>query len=383
MGDEVDAIARVFSAFGEVERVEVADPSKARALVTMSTTDDASRAMRALHNAPCDRLAPGRVLHVQFSSPPRYTAGARGEEAANTAGSDDDDENTAVGGSGAGVEGGGPCPGSRQEDLWCPAVRDSDALGVPGATLVTDFVTPSEEAALLGVIDEEGADRWERLAKRRVMHFGFAFDYGTRDARRKTAPFPRLVDELLDRASRLEGVDGAERASGCDQLTVNEYAAGVGIAPHIDTHSAFGPTLLSVSLAGHAAMEFRLLPEGASTDASNAGGSDRARPVARASILLPPRSLLVMTGEARYRWQHYIPHRKRDAVAGESECAFRESRRVSLTLRETRREGPCECEWPEGCDSRNGAAQALKKRTRPGAVAAAHAAAGRRVDDDA
>ena len=39
---------------------------------------------------------------------------------------------------------------------------------------------------------------------------------------------------------------------------MNEYAAGVGLAPHIDTHSAFGPTLLSVSLAGHAVMEFRL-----------------------------------------------------------------------------------------------------------------------------
>ena len=50
-------------------------------------------------------------------------------------------------------------------------------------------------------------------------------------------------------------------------------------------------------------------------------------PIKRASILLPPRSLLVLTGEARYRWQHYIPHRKRDVVVGESECVFRESRR--------------------------------------------------------
>lgn len=27
-----------------------------------------------------------------------------------------------------------------------------------------------------------------------------------------------------------------------DQLTVNEYPAGVGLAPHIDTHSAFSGT---------------------------------------------------------------------------------------------------------------------------------------------
>jgi alkylated DNA repair protein alkB family protein 8 len=192
----------------------------------------------------------------------------------------------------------------------------------------------------------------------------------------------------------------------------------VGLAPHIDTHSAFGPTLLSVSLAGHAVMEFRLLGalqpsacgavhadqtgrggEASSTSAAAAGkdgddggpDSNRVRsdsdvggkpvggrrapaPIRRASILLPPRSLLVLTGEARYRWQHYIPHRKRDAVAGEDECVFREPRRVSFTFRETR-EGACACAWPDGCDSRDGAAQVLKERARPGAVAAAAVAA--------
>jgi len=34
----------------------------------------------------------------------------------------------------------------------------------------------------------------------------------------------------------------------------------------------------------------------------------------RAAVLLPPRSLLVLTGEARFSWLHYIPHRKRDPV---------------------------------------------------------------------
>jgi hypothetical protein len=107
------------------------------------------------------------------------------------------------------------------------------------------------------------------------------------------------------------------------------------------------------------------------------GGRRAPAPIRRASILLPPRSLLVLTGEARYRWQHYIPHRKRDAVAGEDECVFREPRRVSFTFRETR-EGACACAWPDGCDSRDGAAQVLKERARPGAVAAAAAAAAHR-----
>ena len=46
----------------------------------------------------------------------------------------------------------------------CPAVRDTDALGVPGATLVPDFVTREEAEELLDGIASD--PRWERLAKR-------------------------------------------------------------------------------------------------------------------------------------------------------------------------------------------------------------------------
>ena len=49
------------------------------------------------------------------------------------------------------------------------------------------------------------------------------------------------------------------------------------------------------------------------------------------ALLLPPRSLLVMAGLARYCWQHYIPHRKADWVNG---CLLpRASPRVSFTFR--------------------------------------------------
>ena len=50
------------------------------------------------------------------------------------------------------------------------------------------------------------------------------------------------------------------------------------------------------------------------------------------AIYLPPRSLLVMAGPARYQWQHYIPHRKSDMVDGMR--LPRAPRRVSLTFRQ-------------------------------------------------
>lgn len=46
-----------------------------------------------------------------------------------------------------------------------------------------------------------------------------------------------------------------------DQVTVNEYLPGQGIASHVDTHEAFGPTLLSLSLVSGVVMDFRHCPD--------------------------------------------------------------------------------------------------------------------------
>jgi len=47
-------------------------------------------------------------------------------------------------------------------------------------------------------------------------------------------------------------------------------------------------------------------------------------------VLLEPGSLLVMRGEARYRWKHDIPSRKSDLYEGRT---IQRLRRVSITLR--------------------------------------------------
>lgn len=48
------------------------------------------------------------------------------------------------------------------------------------------------------------------------------------------------------------------------------------------------------------------------------------------SHLLEPRSLLVLSGDARYHWQHAIPARKSDKWHGQ---AIPRNRRISLTFR--------------------------------------------------
>jgi alkylated DNA repair protein alkB homolog 8 len=74
-----------------------------------------------------------------------------------------------------------------------------------------------------------------------------------------------------------------------DQLTVNKYPAGIGLAPHVDAHSAFSGAITSLSLGSAAVMEFRR------------GGN-------RKSLLLPRRSLVVMAHESRYAWCVFVLH---------------------------------------------------------------------------
>lgn len=107
-----------------------------------------------------------------------------------------------------------------------------------------------------------------------------------------------------------------------DQLTVNEYTPGVGIAPHVDAHSSFTGSVLSLSLLGSCCMVFRkayvATGHGAShvinssNSSSSSGGDDGSSGQAwqehwkgqdrEVVVFLPPRSLLLMSGEARYAW---------------------------------------------------------------------------------
>ncbi|KFM24129.1 Alkylated DNA repair protein alkB-like protein 8 [Auxenochlorella protothecoides] len=199
--------------------------------------------------------------------------------------------------------------------------------GIPGLDLILEFVSTQEEVELLALVD---AQPWEYLAKRRVQHHGMRFEYATRhvEVGAAQAPLPPALHDFvaLRLAPRIPG------SQALDQVTVNEYVAGVGLSPHVDTHSAFGDTLLSLSLAGPCVMVFR-----------KEGRADVA-------LALPPRSLLVLQGEARHAWQHYIPHRKSDMVGGE--VVLRAERRVSFTFRQVRQEGdPCSCPFPDQCDS--------------------------------
>ena len=67
-------------------------------------------------------------------------------------------------------------------------------------------------------------------------------------------------------------------------------------------------------------------------------------------LYLVPRSLLLFSGEARYNYLHSIATRKLDKLDGL--LKFRH-RRISLTFRKLKFDGPCACRFPKLCDSQS------------------------------
>jgi alkylated DNA repair dioxygenase AlkB len=180
---------------------------------------------------------------------------------------------------------------------------------IPGLSCLPDFIDGAEETQLLNIIE---ARPWLNDLKRRVQHYGYKYDYRARAVSPDLYLGP-LPDWLAGYADRLHG-EGLFRQRP-DQVIVNEYQPGQGIAPHIDCEPCFDETVASLSLGSPCVMDF-------------------ARDGQKISMLLEPRSLLVLSGEARYEWTHAIAPRKTDKLNGQ---IIPRTRRVSMTFRKVRR----------------------------------------------
>ncbi|KAJ3144922.1 Alkylated DNA repair protein alkB 8 [Irineochytrium annulatum] len=222
---------------------------------------------------------------------------------------------------------------------------------VAGLTLIPDFITEEEEVALLADINREESP-WVHLSSRKVQHYGIAFDYTSNEfGSDPLATHPRLpawCDPILARLEQ-HGLLTATGPGRPNQLTVNHYPPGSGIRPHVDTHSSFDGPVVSVSLVSRCVMEFRYLPE---PPRNIFGDPDAEMPPAPipgfklANVVLPARSAIVMSGDARFGWEHSIRPRASDVIDGRR---VERGTRVSLTFRTVRlpkvMECPCRFWW--------------------------------------
>ena len=172
---------------------------------------------------------------------------------------------------------------------------------IPGLSYHEEFIPAELERALAVHAD---AHAWDMTWKRRVQQYGFSYGAGQRES---LGPLPDLFTQV---GSRL--VERGIFTAAPNQVIVNEYLPGQGIAAHTDYFPDVSRTVASLSLLSPIVMDF-IGPE-----------------EQKFSYLLEPRSLFVLTGPARAVWKHGIAPRKKDKFAG---AIFERSRRISYTFR--------------------------------------------------
>ena len=177
---------------------------------------------------------------------------------------------------------------------------------ISGLLYIPNFVSVEEQVMLLEVINKQV---WLSDLKRRVQHYGYKYDYKRRniDQSMFLGKLPEWTKFITDRLISQNLIQNP------DQLIVNEYLVGQGISDHIDCEPCFGETIISLTLGSTCVMNFK-------------NGSDKVE------VLLEKGSLVVLTGDARYKWTHGIPARQKDKVG---DIIFNRDTRVSLTFRET------------------------------------------------
>jgi alkylated DNA repair dioxygenase AlkB len=176
-----------------------------------------------------------------------------------------------------------------------------------GLLYIPNYIDASAEQELVDTIH---AQPWITELKRRVQHYGWQYDYKARSVTNDLR-IGALPDWLQIYAMRLQQAGLFSKTP--DQVIINEYQPRQGISAHIDCVPCFADIIASLSLGSPCVMDFTHSKTGE-----------------KSSLLLEPRSLLVLTGDVRYVWQHAIVGRKTDRHQGQ---IIQRARRVSITFR--------------------------------------------------
>ena len=160
---------------------------------------------------------------------------------------------------------------------------------IPGGLVFHSyFLTLDEERGLLDFLNGLPFQAFTMrglVAKRQVAQFGLQYGLASRTLRR-AAGVPPQLEAVRKRVAAIAEVTPAD----FPQILINKYPPGAGIGWHLDS-PPFG-IVAGVSLGADCTMRFQR-------------GEGAARKTAQQE--LPPRSLYLLTGEARELWQHRVP----------------------------------------------------------------------------
>ncbi|GAB2705202.1 alpha-ketoglutarate-dependent dioxygenase AlkB [Mucilaginibacter koreensis] len=179
---------------------------------------------------------------------------------------------------------------------------------LPGLFLYPDFIDEAKEQKLLSEIDSQ---TWIIDYLRRLQYYGYRNEL---EKPYNLIPFPVEMPPLIHQLSQ-EIVAQNIIDLQPDQVIINEYVPGEGLKPHKD-RAYYENQICGVNLGSSCVMRFI-----------------KGKNLEVFDIEVPRRSLYVMQDDARKKWKHGIPPRKKDKVDGE---LHHRERRVSITYRKVK-----------------------------------------------
>uniref|UniRef100_G1RLP2 Probable RNA/DNA demethylase ALKBH6 n=2 Tax=Nomascus leucogenys TaxID=61853 RepID=G1RLP2_NOMLE len=222
-----------------------------------------------------------------------------------------------------------------EQDARVPALEPFRVEQAPPVIYyVPDFISKEEEEYLLRQVFNAPKPKWTQLSGRKLQNWGgLPHPRGMVPER-----LPPWLQRYVDKVSDLSLFGGLP----ANHVLVNQYLPGEGIMPHEDG-PLYYPTVSTISLGSHTVLDFY---EPRRPEDDDPTEQPRPPPRPTTSLLLEPRSLLVLRGPAYTRLLHGIAAARVNALdtaspppnaavcpsARPGACLVRGTR-VSLTIR--------------------------------------------------
>lgn len=204
------------------------------------------------------------------------------------------------------------------------------STSVSGLTIYKEFINSAEEQEILAFLDDPSKCTWRTDLSRRTMHFGgtYCLMPSKTDTPSQSKPqilqapsMPQEFEWLIQRMVDAHVFTDNERPQ---YSIVNEYTGNLGISAHTENFQ-FAEPVVGLSLLSAGPIRFHELTKPCDGSVRSGKAGKAAKTGKRLDVQMPGRSLLVMRGESRWKWQHEITRSAKGRGPG--------WKRVSLTFR--------------------------------------------------
>uniref|UniRef100_A0A1B6J7G0 Fe2OG dioxygenase domain-containing protein n=1 Tax=Homalodisca liturata TaxID=320908 RepID=A0A1B6J7G0_9HEMI len=166
----------------------------------------------------------------------------------------------------------------------------------PSVYYIPNFITECEEAIIIEKVNTAPKPKWTQLSNRRLQNWG-----GIPHPKGMIPePLPEWLQEYVNRVGQLEVFESGTKPN---HVLINEYLPGQGIMAHFDG-PLFYPTVATISCGSHTLLNFMKPPEENLVQSKEKSFS----------LLLEPRSLLLLQDSMYHDYQHSIEEVLQDVI---------------------------------------------------------------------